>query len=351
VQPLSQREREVLWAVVTEFTASGEPVGSQTLARRYGIELSPATIRSVLAALEDRGLLAQPHHSSGRVPTELALRTFIDALMGVRQLSTSDASRIAGWADAAQAGSDLLRGAGRLLSDLTGGAAVLVRTANPDRPLSALRFIPTRPGELLCVVVLADGGVENRFIRVEPPPGDAELERLHRLLAEVVAGRTLAELRDHLEGRLLRDRDELRALDRVGVSLVHAAIDAVRGRPELVIEGESRLLERREFHTAERVRDLVRALGERERLVELLDRVLGADRVQVLLGGDTEQAVGVAVSLVASPYQAAGRAAGALGVIGPPAMDFPSVIPVVRATAEAMSAALSRPLDPPRRPG
>jgi heat-inducible transcriptional repressor len=200
----------------------------------------------------------------------------------------------------------------------------------------------TRPGELLCVIVLSDGSVENRFIRVDDCPTDKELERLHNMLGEVVAGRTLSSVRDYFVTEIAGQRDELSTLRRVGVSLLDRAIDLTDQQPRVIVEGQSRLLERPEFDTTDRLRDLVRVLDEHAQLVGLLNRIIEADHIQVLLGGEIEQRVGVAVSLVAAPYQTDGRRGGAVGVIGPVAMDFPSVIPVVSATAEAMSAVLSR---------
>lgn len=343
VSGLSKRERAILSAVVTEFTATGIPVGSRTLSKKYSLDLSPATIRNVLADLEDAGYLAQPHSSAGRVPTEAAFRLFIDALLRLRQISPNDATKITDWFGDLPPGADLFRGAGRLLSDMTGAAAVLVRPPVPERTLSALRFIRTRPAELLCVIVLSDGSVENRFIQVDEAPSDRELERLHNLLSEVVEGRTLSVVRDYFETELSGQRDELRTLRQVGMTLIDRALDLADRQPTVIIEGQSRLFESPEFDTAERLRELVHVLDEHEQLVGLLNRIIESDHVQVLLGGETEQRVGVAVSVIAAPYQSDGRRGGAVGVIGPVAMDFPSVIPLVSATADAMSAALSRP--------
>jgi heat-inducible transcriptional repressor len=225
---------------------------------------------------------------------------------------------------------------------MTGTAAVLVRSPVPDRKLSTLRFIRTRPDELLAVIVLADGTVENRFVHVDPAPPDRELERVHNMLLEVVEGRTLAGVRDFFASELDLQRSELHALRQVGVTLIDAAIDATDRCPQVIIEGQARLLDRPEFDTAEHLRYLLRAFEERQSLVLLLDRVIETDRVQVLLGGELEQSVGVAISMIAAPYKEDGRRAGTVGVIGPVAMNFPAVIPLVGATAEAMSAALSR---------
>jgi heat-inducible transcriptional repressor len=267
---------------------------------------------------------------------------FIDALMRLKQIAAGDASKIAGWLGELSPGADILRGAGRLLSDMTGAAAVVVRSLLPERTVSAFRFMKTRPGELLAVIVLSDGSVENRFIQVEAPITDSELERLHRMIEEVAQGRTLASVRDFFAREVTEQRDELQSLRRVGVSLLDRTIDAAAHIPEVIIEGRARLLERPEFDTAERLRELVRALEEREQLVSLLNRIIDTDRVQVFLAGETERRVGVPVSLVAAPYQDDGRPGGAVGVIGPVVMDYPAVIPIVRATADAMSAALAR---------
>lgn len=342
VNGLSKRERAILSAVVTEFTATGEPVGSRTLARKYGLDLSAATIRNVLADLEEHGYLSQPHSSAGRVPTDAAFRLFIDALLRLRQLPAGDESRIAEWLGELSPGADILRGAGRLLSDMTGAAAVVVRAPDPERTVSAFRFMRTRPGELLAVIVLSDGSVENRFVQVEAALTDIDLERLHRMIEEVAEGRTLASVRDFFAHKVSEQRDELQNLRQLGVSLLDRTIEAADRNPEVIIEGRSRLLERPEFDTAQRLRELLRALEEREQLVSLLNRIIETDRIQVFLAAETEQRVGVPVSLVAAPYQTDGRPGGAVGVIGPVVMDYPAIIPVVRATADAMSAALAR---------
>jgi heat-inducible transcriptional repressor len=343
VSNLSKRQREVLYAVVTEFIATGEPVGSRTLAKKYGFDLSAATIRNVLADLEDAGFLSQPHTSAGRVPTEAAFRLFIDALMRVRQLSPADLLQISEWYDELPPGGDIFRETGKRLSELTGAPAVLLRSRIEERSVVKLRFIATRPGELLSVVVLSDGTVENRFIAVDKPASEAELERLHNLLEGVVEGRTLAAVRDYFRTSIDAHLDELRALHDLGQSLLSAALDGADRGSDIVVEGHSKLLGQPEFSKAENVRGLMHALEDRERLVGLLDRTLASRRVQVFLGQETSEAMGVPVTVVAAPYERDGRPGGVVGIIGPTRMDYPFVVPLVGATADAMSAALARP--------
>lgn len=345
--PLSKRARSVLYAVVTEFIATAEPVGSRTLTRKYGFSLSAATIRNELADLEDTGYLAQPHTSAGRVPTEAAFRLFVDALMEVRELPLGDAARIREYFRDLNADSDILRETGKLLSDLSGAPAVLVRARTESRTLLTLRFILTRPFELLSVIVFSDGTVENRFIRMERAISEHELERVHNMLAEVVNGRTLGALREHFTNS--SHAGEIDTLRQLGLSLVRAATENATRGVDVVIQGQSRLLESPEFGSVERVRDLLFALEDRDRLLTLLDRTLASTHVNVFLGEETEKMVGFPVSLVAAPYrEEGGEAGGAVGVIGPTRMDYPFVVPLVGATANAMSAAIRRLRDPKR---
>ena len=346
---LSKRARSVLYAVVTEFIATAEPVGSRTLTRKYGFSLSPATIRNELADLEDAGYLAQPHTSAGRIPTEAAFRLFVDALMQVRQISETDAARIKQYFRELNADSDILRETGKLLSDLSGAPAVLVRARTESRTLLTLRFIPTRPFELLSVIVFSDGTVENRFIHVEKSVSEHELERVHNMLGEFVKGQTLGAIREYFASGVHEHENEVASLRELGLSLVRAATDNATRGVDVVIQGQSRLLESPEFGSVERVRELLYALEDRARLLTLLDRTLASTHVNVFLGEETEQMVGFPVSLVAAPYQEeGGEPGGAVGVIGPTRMDYPFVVPLVGATANAMSAAIARIRDPKR---
>jgi heat-inducible transcriptional repressor len=300
--------------------------------------------------LEDQGYLAQPHTSAGRVPTESAFRIFVDALMHVREVSQPDATRIKDYFDDLNADSDILRETGKLLSDLSGAPAVLVRVRTESRTLLTLRFIPTRPFELLSVMVFSDGTVENRFIQVEKSVSEHELERVHNMLGEVVKGRTLSAIREFFANDVSHHADEIATL-RLGLSLVRAATDNATRGVDVVIQGQSRLLESPEFgNNVERVRELLFALEDRERLLTLLDRTLGSTHVNVFLGEETEKMVGFPVSLVAAPYsEEDGGASGAVGVIGPTRMDYPFVVPLVGATAHAMSIAIRRLRDPKRQ--
>ncbi len=342
-EPLTRRARDVLYALLNEFIAKGEPVGSRTLVKKYRFDLSPATIRNVLSDLEDMGYLVQPHTSAGRVPTEKAFRLFIDALMKTRQLSAPDSAKIAEWLRGEPGGDDLLRSTGRLLSDLTGSPALVARRRAESRPLLKIRFIPTRAQELLSVVVFRDGTVENRFIHIDSPFKEGELERVHQLLEQASEGRTLSQLRDHFVRARNAGQDETTPLADRGLTLVSATLDQSSRGSDLVVEGQSKLLAHADWSQGEQLKDLLHALDDRERLVTLLDRTLESQNVQVFLGGDVGGSNEAPMSLVAAPYRSQnGEPGGAVGVIGPTRMDYSVVVPLVGATADAVATALAR---------
>jgi heat-inducible transcriptional repressor len=354
VRELTRRQREILSAIVTDFTATGEPVSSGRLSQAYGFDLSPATLRNVMAELERDGYLEQPHKSAGRVPTEAAFRFFIDALMRLRELSATDAARIAGWYGALPRGADIHRATGRLLSEMSGTAAVLVRPRIETRQLDNLRLVITRPGQVLCVLVLTDGAVENRLIGIgEELINDGQLERLHNLLREVVPGRTLHALRDYFQHSLAQREDELRSLLTIGASLVSAMIGADDRRTDLIVEGRAQLFDNPLFTSHDRLRDVLDVLEDHQRLLALLNEVIAFDlSPRVLLGGETHPKIGYPLSLVAVPYRDESGQTGALGVVGPMPMNYPVLVPLVHAVADAMTASLCREgrAGNPRRP-
>lgn len=333
---LSERASQVLYAVVTEFIATGQPMGSRTLTTRYGFDLSAATIRNVLADLEDEGYLTQPHTSAGRLPTERALRFFIDELMSHKQVRAEDAERIRSLFAGPKAPSARMREAGRLLSELSGVPAVIVAARSETRHLVKVRFIPTGGGQLLSVLVLDDGTVENRFITLEAPIDQGQLERVHNLLDAVTSGRTLRDVSQHLEEISARERAEISQLTKLSGSLLNSALVGVERAQEVIIEGRSSLLGALE--DPDHLRRLLVAMEDREQLIQLLDQTLSSSDVQVFLGTDTGEEGGSPLSLVAAAYrQEDHSAAGAVGVIGPTRMDYPGLVPLVGVMAKALS--------------
>ncbi|WP_394822418.1 heat-inducible transcriptional repressor HrcA [Pendulispora albinea] len=342
---LSARAKQILYAAITEFVATGEPVGSRTLSKKCGIELSPASIRNVLSDLEEAGYLQQPHTSAGRVPTDRAFRLFIDALMEVRALSQEEHARIRARFEEMSPNQNMMRETGRFLSELTGAVAVVVSPRIESLTLKQLRFIRTSPNELLAVLVMSNGAVQNRFVVAQV--SEMELTRIHNLLDDVTDGRTLGDLRDFFARKLATERIQHDQLRKRAFSLGEAAVtEASATEADVVIEGQSKLFDRPEFSDAEGLKQLVAAFDDRERLLRLLDATMAAKGPTVMVGREAGELGGGQLAIVRAPFLDHGRTVGTIGIIGPTRMDYPKVVPLVEATATAMTEYIDRANNP-----
>jgi len=349
---LSPRAKQILYACITEFVATGEPVGSRTLSKRAGIELSPASIRNVLSDLEELGYLHQPHTSAGRTPTDKAFRLFIDAMMEVRELTDAENAHILHRFRDIEPGPNFLRETGKLLSELTGTAAVVVSPKHENMTLKHLRFIRTLPGEVLAVVVMTNGTVQNRFLKADA--SEDEIQKVHNLLDDVIEGRTLGELHEMFMRRLQSEKVRADDVKKRAFELGEAAVAATAGSADrgadVVIEGRAKLLNLPEFaNNTSDLKDLVSALDEGEALVRLLDATITAGGTTIVVGREAGDLAGGQLAIVGASYRNQGRTAGSVGVIGPTRMDYPKVVPLVTATANAMSSFIERRSEPTTR--
>ncbi len=343
---LGFRSRRILYAAVTEYIATGEPVGSRKLARRYGLEVSPATIRNELADLEEAGYMMQPHTSAGRIPTDQGFRAFVDALVRVREVDPSDQSAIFGRLSQLRPGvHDIAREAGRILSERTGAAVVLHTSRPADQYVSQLRWLPLRPGQLLAVLVTHTGAVENRVLAVEHEPDPGELERVHNYLSTLMGELTLAELRAAVAHDAARERS---ALMTRAHHMVEATVSADPAERRVRIEGQQLLLDQPEFADVDKLRGVLSALGEKEHLLELLDRTMSSGGVQVLIGAETQLGDTQELSLIAATYGEPGAATGTLAVIAPTRTDYQKVVPLVGFAASVLSDVLAPTAGAPR---
>jgi heat-inducible transcriptional repressor len=260
--------------------------------------------------------------------------------MHVRALTTEETSTIRETYSSLEPGQNVMRETGKLLSALTGTAAVVVAPRAETVVLKQLRFLRTGQGEVLAVLVMNNGTVHNRFLSAQVT--EADLQRIHNLLDDVVEGRTLGDLREMLERRLLTERVQHDELRRRAFELGGAAVEQAAGREtDLVIEGQDRLYEKPEFD-ADQVRRLVTALDAREKLIKLLDLAMQVKGGHVVVGDEAGDLGGGQLAIVGAPYTGHGQAAGTVGVIGPTRMDYARVLPLVAATATAMSEFMGR---------
>jgi heat-inducible transcriptional repressor len=336
---LGRRARQILQAVVSEYLQSGEAVGSRTITRRHGVALSPATVRNVMADLEELGLLEQRHTSAGRVPTTTGLRFFIDALLKVRGLTPKEKEDIRARLVGGGTPEEVVQRASRMLSELTQHAAVIL-TPDPHRQrFGHLEFVPLRTGKLLAILVTTDGRIENRVIDDGGATDAARWERIHGFLNHLLSGLTLEEARERVLAELARDKHALDAEVAAALRLGQSVLVPAEARsPDVVIAGSANLLDPTDPDpgSAARMRDLLRTLEDKQTLIQLLDRTRTAESMQVLLGTETTLAALAASSVVATSYGPDEAPVGAIAVIGPMRMNYGKVISVVDFTAEVV---------------
>ncbi|MSP17205.1 MAG: heat-inducible transcription repressor HrcA [Myxococcales bacterium] len=336
---LNHRARKILTAIVQEYIATGSAVGSRTVTRRYGIDLSAATVRNVMADLEEQGLLKQPHTSSGRVPTHDGLRVFVDSLLKVRAFGPRERDELRAHYNLPQSDLDeALQRTSRALSELSRQAAIVITPVAERQRLEHVEFVRLREGELLAILVVEGGQVENKLVRVDPMPDAAELERVHNYLNLLIVGRTLEEVRHFIGEELAKERTRYDLLAERTLRLGQLALMIDR-EPGVIVSGSAHLLddEAGDSLSKEALRAVLSALEQRERVVELLDRTLGADGIRVWLGSATPFAEIADLSVVAASYGPEDRPVGTIAVIGPTRMNYSRVIPLVDFTAELLS--------------
>jgi len=339
IAALNERSRMIFREVVEAFVETGAPVGSRTLSRRLGMDLSPATIRNVMADLEDLGLLFAPHTSAGRLPTEQGLRLFVDGILEHGNVSSEEQSQIEGQCAAAgRSPVDILDEATRALSGLSRCAGLVVAPKRQEA-LKHIEFVALGPGRALVVMVTASGAVENRIIDVPAGMPASSLVEASNFLAAKLVGRSLEEAQAEITAQLSNHRAELDALTR---KLVEAGLavwsDDGQRNGALILRGQAQLLEDiTALGDLERVRQLFSALETKESLFKLLTLAEQAEGVQIFIGSENELFGLAGCSLVLAPYvNSSKQIVGAIGVIGPTRINYARIIPMVDYTAKVV---------------
>lgn len=335
--PLTQRDQEILKIIVRDYIDNGEPVGSRTVAKQFDLNLSPATIRNVMADLEEMGLLFQPHTSAGRVPTEKGLRLFVDTLLDRQELSLTEQEEINSTYEACRADiSQLMRGTCRILSAFSHYTGIVMAPPLQETIFKRIEFIRIKNNQVLVVFVAASGLVQNRVVEMDEDLSQDELNKISSYLNDLLIGLSLREVRE----RIIEDmRQEKMAYDKLLQKALQWGGETQEGREErdLYIEGQTNILNEPSFADVERMKDLFRAFEEKSVLVKLLDRSMKVKGVHILFGSECG-VVGIeGCSLITSTYGLPGRFLGILGVIGPMRMNYSRVIPVVDYTAKLLT--------------
>ena len=335
---LDPRARQLLRTLIGRYIHDGEPVGSQTLARHAGLDVSPATIRNILADLEDIGLLSAPHTSAGRVPTVQGYRVFVDSLLQVKPLREAELARLRSEIASGTSTQSLLGNASELLSAMTHFVGVVSAPKREQFAFRHIDFVPLDGQRVLAILVFADNDVQNRIIQTRRAYDAGELERIANYLNQHCAGRPLADIRATLLHELQGARTEMEALLAHTIELAEQAL--VPASDDMVLAGQTRLMGVQELADLDRLRELFDAFARKREILQLLERTMRAPGVRIFIGEETGLAPLEGVSLVTAPYTARGQVLGVVGVIGPTRMAYERVIPVVQAAADALGAAL-----------
>ena len=338
VEALNERSREIFRHIVEAYVETGAPIGSRTISRRLGMALSPATIRNVMADLEDLGLLYAPHTSAGRLPTEAGLRLFVHGLLERGSLTREERERIEGQCAASgRSLPEVLEEATNMLSGLSRCAGLVVAPTTHE-PLRHIEFVSLGPGRALAVLVFASGAVENRIIDVPVGMPAASLVEATNYLSARLVGRTLEEALDEVRTELEEHRAEIDELTSrvVAQGLATWASDERGGA--LIVRGQAQLLEDvTGLEDLERIRQLFSVLETKEALLRLLDLTNVAQGVQIFIGAENELFGMAGCSVIIAPYaNSEQKIVGAIGVIGPTRIDYARIIPMVDYTAEVI---------------
>ena len=334
---LDQRAAELLKLLVERYIQEGQPVASRTLARSAGLLLSSATIRNVMADLDELGFVSSPHTSAGRVPTTRGYRYFVDALLAPEPLSESERERIARNLAPEQAGEqDLVQAASSLLSSLTRMAGVVTV---PRRNLATLRrieFLPLSERRVLAILVVNQHEVQNRVVNVDRDYGADELERFANAINQHFTGQELTRLRQSLLDDFTATKHRVDETLIQAVDMAERALASAEVRQDYVLAGGANLFAFQELSDVSRLRGLFEALDRKRELLELFDQCLGAEGLQIFIGDESGYRVLDECSVVTAPYTVNGKVAGVLGVIGPTRMAYSRIIPLVAETARQL---------------
>jgi len=337
---VSERALHFLKALVERHIRDGQPVGSRTLARDTGLDLSPATVRNVMADLEDLGLVSSPHTSAGRIPTASGYRLFIDSLLKVAPLTDADVEMLRDQFASTTDTASLIATASRALSGVTHLAGLVMVPRHERDVFRQIEFVALSGRRVLAILVTGDGEVHNRILETEQPVSAAQLEQASNLLTHMFNGHEMREVRRQLMADLKRTHAHMDELMLRAVMMAQRVVEAAEHKDDVMIAGQTNLMEFTELSSMDRLKALFDAFTEKRQILDLLDRCIEAEGVQIFIGEESGYELLDDCSVVTATYRVEDQVLGVLGVIGPTRMNYQQVIPVVDVTAKLLAAAL-----------
>jgi len=339
---VSDRALHFLKALIERYIRDGQPVGSRTLAKDTGLDLSPATVRNVMADLEDMGFVASPHTSAGRVPTVSGYRLFLDSLLTVRPLEVREVEEMRRRFAQLDDSATLIESASQILSGVTHLTGVVMLPRRERNAFRQIEFLPLSADKVLAILVTSEGEVHNRVIHTDEHYTPSQLEQSANYLNELFTGQDMRDVRKRLLEDIRTMHDRMDALMRQAVAMAQPVVAAADGHDDCFIAGQTNLMEFNELANMERLKQLFDAFTEKSLILHLLDRCIEAEGIQIFVGEESGYELLDDCSLVTAPYRSNDQVIGVLGVIGPARMNYPRVIPVVDVTARLLSAALEQ---------
>ena len=339
---LTHRATELLRTLVEMHIRDGQPVGSKSLHAASGMPVSPATIRNIMADLEDRGYLVSPHTSAGRIPTPQGYRLFVDTLLQVQPIDARAFEVLKGELNPNRSTKELVQSASNLLAQITTQTGI-VTVPRPDvLHLRQVEFLPLAENRVLVILVLNEREVQNRIIELPRSMTERQLKAAAELINQRYAGRDLIDLKAGIIHEMKIARGQIDEYMAAALDLANQALDAEEGNDDYVVAGENHLLGQTRPEDFGKLRELFDAFESKRDILDLLDRSSRADGVQIFIGDESGFDVFGDYSVVTAPYTQGARTLGVLGVIGPTRMAYERVIPMVDVTAKLLSVALSR---------
>ena len=336
---VTERAQYFLKVLVERYIRDGEPIGSRTLAKDAGMDLSPATIRNVMSDLEEMGLVVSPHTSAGRVPTISGYRMFVDTLVTLKPLNSEETIRLQRDLVDESGRSSLVQSASSLLSGLTHMAGVVMVPKREDVRLRQIEFLPMSGTRVLTILVTSGGEVHNRIIDTHRIYSPSELEQSANFITSHYAGVALESIHARLVKEMQEARDNMNKIMSHALEMAGQVFESVN-EDDCVISGQTNLMDFDELAQMDRLRQLFNSFTEKQELLHLLDESMRARGVQIFIGEESGYDPLDACSLVTAPYTVDNQVMGVLGVIGPTRMAYDRVIPIVDVTAKLLGAAL-----------
>ena len=341
---LSERSLYLFKVLVEHFIQDGAPVGSRTLAKDSSLNLSPATIRNVMADLENFGLLDSPHTSSGRVPTAKGYRLFVDSLLRVKDLNSIEVEKIAKELDPENDFKSLMQRTSSMLSDITQLAGVVMLPRTEQSTLQHMEFVALSGNRVLVILVVNDREVQNRIIHTSRAYSASELQEASNYLNEIFVGKDLTFVRNNILDELEKTKEQLNQSMQTAIEMAQLAFDYEKSKinkDELFFSGETNLMDVAELCEVEKLKKLFNTFNQKRDILHLLEQAISADGIQIFIGEESGHDVLDNCSVVTSPYEVDGKILGVLGVIGPTRMHYERVIPIVDVTAKMLGSALN----------